>query len=227
VHRTRDWWADQRARRETGHGQIPGEVVDITEPQPSRDDDGDLYFGDDPTDPNGTRLCPTCRGKFFVDGGLCPDCGQRDDARREDFRIRYPDHWINQMVNPTKRGTDMTEVAETNFETTLAQLDLLEQKLSQVDAATETLEQLRTEIRDEVSILVDMLTAVNIDGATAAGLDQVVDALSPQHIDPLVQAHEVGSAALAATRENVIATYSDAADVVASTGVDAPFLQPA
>ena len=213
VRRTRDWYADQIARRDTGHGEVPGEVIDVGPADEAWDSDDDL------ADPDDTAQCPTCGGWLVTTDAVCLRCQARQRARTEDHDRRQADQ---QNGDPA-----MTDVPEVNFESTIAQLDALDQKMTQLDQATETLETLRTEIREETQTLAEMLAAVNIDSATLAGLTEVVDGLSPQHIDPLVQAHEAGTAALAATRENVIATYADAADTVATTGVDAPFLQPA
>lgn len=93
---------ERATRPRPGQETVPGEVVpnaqgedrpqdgDGPEPRVVPDEDGrtDLRFGDDPTDPTGTKQCPECRGAVVVEGEVCPSCLLRQQQRNE--------HWDQQ-----------------------------------------------------------------------------------------------------------------------------------
>ncbi|WP_331511683.1 hypothetical protein [Mycobacterium sp.] len=56
----------------------------------------DLRFGDDPTDPTGTKLCPECGGTVLVDGEICLSCRDRQEQRNQ--------HYDNQTITTPEGG---------------------------------------------------------------------------------------------------------------------------
>lgn len=99
--------ADEAKRWTRGPG--PGQDEDGPQdgpgpdPRTTQDEDGrtDLKFGDDPTDPTGTKQCPECDGTGLVDGEICLSCRDRqeqrnqhhdeqEDGMRDAWRVRYP-----------------------------------------------------------------------------------------------------------------------------------------
>jgi hypothetical protein len=117
-----DGWtrADEKRREKATRPRpdqetVPGEVVpnaqdedrpqdgDGPEPHVVPDEDGrtDLRFGDDPTDPTGTKQCPECHGTVLVDGEVCLSCRDRQEQRNQ--------HWDDQEPERCpKCGTTMT-----------------------------------------------------------------------------------------------------------------------
>lgn len=90
---------DERSRPRPDQETVPGEVVpnvedgDGDEPHvvPTEDGRTDLQFGDDPTDPTGTKTCPECKGGLvLVDGEICSSCKFRQKRRDE--------HWDAQQM---------------------------------------------------------------------------------------------------------------------------------
>jgi hypothetical protein len=124
---------EKATRPRPGQDTVPGEVVPnaedgpqdeaAPEPQVVPDEDGrtDLKFGDDPTDPTGTKTCPECRGTGLVDGEVCLSCRDRQEQRNQhwdeqDEPLVQPDQ--DQDIAPTagpttQEGPAMTATATT------------------------------------------------------------------------------------------------------------------
>lgn len=50
---------------------------------PTQDERTDLQFGDDPTDPTGTKTCPECHGTSITQDGICLACRNRQEQRNQ------------------------------------------------------------------------------------------------------------------------------------------------
>lgn len=141
----RDGWvaAERRRQRRTarprpGQETVPGVVVpnaqdgdgdgdgpqdgDGPEPHVVPDEDGrtDLRFGDDPTDPTGTKQCPECGGNVLVNGEVCLSCRDRQEQRNQ--------HWDDQSVpdqdiSPTAPSTTQEGPTMTATTTEVVGLD--------------------------------------------------------------------------------------------------------
>lgn len=94
--------ADERRRARAsrprpGQQTVPGTVVpnrdetqdgpqDEARPDPivvTVEDGTDLQFGDDPTDPTGTKQCPECGGTSITEDGICLSCQDRQEQRNQ------------------------------------------------------------------------------------------------------------------------------------------------
>lgn len=64
---------------------------------PDGDGRTDLTFGDDPTDPTGTKRCPECRGAVLVDGDVCLSCRDRQEQRNQ-----HHDQQEDEIAEPTQ-----------------------------------------------------------------------------------------------------------------------------
>lgn len=105
---------EKSTRSRPGQQTVPGTVVpnqDETQDRPQDEDrpeprtvpnpDGgtDLQFGDDPTDPTGTKQCPECHGTGInQDGGICDSCRDRQEQRNQ--------HHEDQQTGPDSTGPD-------------------------------------------------------------------------------------------------------------------------
>jgi hypothetical protein len=56
---------------------------DEDRPDPAQDERTDLQFGDDPTDPTGTKTCPECHGTSITQDGICLACRDRQEQRNQ------------------------------------------------------------------------------------------------------------------------------------------------
>jgi hypothetical protein len=89
---------EKSTRPRPGRQTVPGTVVpnaqDDSRPQDEArpgpeprivptQDGTDLQFGDDPTDPTGTRDCPECHGAVVIDGEICLSCRDRQEQRNQ------------------------------------------------------------------------------------------------------------------------------------------------
>jgi hypothetical protein len=87
-------WTAGPGPSQDGDGDRPQDG-DGPEPHVVPDEDGgtDLRFGDDPTDPTGTKQCPECGGTVLVDGEVCPSCRDRQEQRNQHHEDQaVPDH---------------------------------------------------------------------------------------------------------------------------------------
>jgi hypothetical protein len=77
-------WCSSCTPSQDGGGDRPQDG-DGPEPHVVPDEDGrtDLRFGDDPTDPTGTKRCPECHGTVLVDGEVCLSCRDRQEQRNQ------------------------------------------------------------------------------------------------------------------------------------------------
>lgn len=111
-----------------------------------------------------------------------------------------------------------------NVETTLAQLDAIDDALRAIDASVDVLDGQRAEVAAASEMLHASLTAKNLDGETLGGVSALLDYLDPDFVKAMIDKIEAAKAAVAATRAHVLATYADAANTVASTGINADYL---
>lgn len=149
----RDGWVRAERRRQEkatrprpGQQTVPGTVVPNAqdedgdrpqdrpgpEPRVVPDEDGrtDLRFGDDPTDPTGTKECPECHGTVLVDGEICPSCRDRQKQRSQHWDEQdepdsvpdyVPDFGPDQDIDPSPatpptEGPTMTTTMPTDTE---------------------------------------------------------------------------------------------------------------
>ncbi|WP_435233388.1 hypothetical protein [Micromonospora aurantiaca (nom. illeg.)] len=88
---TREWFADlysdalvahteKRRRAAAAKAQPVDDMVDVVrEPQPARN----------PTDPNNTRTCATCKGEVVLDGRPCPRCLAEQQRRNAEWEAEH------------------------------------------------------------------------------------------------------------------------------------------
>jgi hypothetical protein len=154
---------------------------------------------------------------------------------------------------PTTAGGNVA-IEATNFESAVAAqqqtikmlevlLTLTQDAQTAIQAANgcvESLDGRRSTLNEDVRSLSEQLQAKRLDGASVAGAEQVLLALAPTAIQRVHEAMETGLngvanihaaieealAAAGASLASMQGTYADAADTVASTGVDATFLAP-
>jgi type IV secretory pathway VirB10-like protein len=152
---------------------------------------------------------------------------------------------------PTSTGGPVS-VEATNFETASAALDktindltvilgLAQEAGSHIETATSSVEMLdgnRGPLAEDVQSLHEQLEAKRLDSTTLAASETVVAAIAPDKVAAVQESMEsayvgigefiaVVEEALAAARANLAhlrSTYADAADTVATTGVDSEFL---
>lgn len=77
---------------------------------PTQDDRTDLQFGDDPTDPTGTKTCPECHGTSITQDGICLACRDRQEQRNQHYEDGTRDTWKVLLPNGNTIVTDHPEV---------------------------------------------------------------------------------------------------------------------
>lgn len=77
----------QDGTQDGGEDETASRPQDDTRPDPvvvpTQDDKTDLQFGDDPTDPTGTKQCPECHGTSITQDGICLACRDRQEQRNQ------------------------------------------------------------------------------------------------------------------------------------------------
>lgn len=159
---------------------------------------------------------PTCEGTGIAEEGACPACGTPEERRLADLDDQ----------SATTGGTTMTGEA-VNYETTVAAIDAAEAQVATIEERLDGADQAVAELRGTVEQLSAGMAALRLDDASAAGVNGALEALDPEKFSELYQWLSVARIALAEARDNVIATYGDAAATVAATGVDEAFLATA
>lgn len=195
-------------------GAVPGPEPAIPEPKPAAPEPtapvvppppvGTIRFTDNGREQwNGTNWVP------FPEPG--PESRQQPDPSST------PAHQQEETVTaPTGEAV--------NLETTLAQLDAIDEALQTMDGSVDVLDAQRAEVASASEMLQASLAAKNLDSETLAGVSALLDYLDPDSVKQMIDKIAGAKAAVAATRAHVLATYADAANTVSSTGIDADYL---
>jgi hypothetical protein len=153
----------RRLRPRPGQQTVPGTVVpnqderhdrpqdggqDESRPEPRivQDEDGttDLKFGDDPTDPTGTKGCPECGGTLITQDGVCLSCRDRQEQRNqhhEDQERPVPDlshltpgaqayeRWNQRKIDELTASRNTTQEGPTTMTATTTEVTGLSQTI--------------------------------------------------------------------------------------------------
>lgn len=237
------------------HAEPVAEPIDPTEPEPAprRDADGRLLFGDDATDPTGTRACPDCKGEAVKDGQPCSSCVARQQQRNEDddrSRAGAADHPNSNGGTPMTAATGEVQTYEQHKAEIAAQRAEWRTQLDLATAAAEALAAAKVALNAQAENAralqaaaqskSDGLSGAGLDGETQAHAGTQVDAVDANRLDAQFealeeaerdaieakQAAEAAMASLDAEESTIDAKYGDAANTVASDlGGNASYLE--
>ncbi len=237
------------------HAEPVAEPIDPTEPEPAprRDADGRLLFGDDATDPTGTRACPDCKGEAVKDGQPCSSCVARQQQRNEDndrSRAGAADHPNSNGGTPMTAATGEVQTYEQHKAEIAAQRQEWQTQLDLAAASAEAARAAKAALNAQAEhgravaaaarAKADGVAGAGLDGETQAHAGLQADAIDPNALDAQFEAldgieadavaaaqrAEAALAALDAEEATIDAKYGDAANTVASDlGGNASYLE--
>ncbi len=216
------WWERWRAARDamgrarrTAYRKLidpvggPADPAPVPAPDPVESVEPPYELADERPEPGTVRFTDTGREQW--DGTAW---------------VPYPEPRTAPKTVLTSQEEPMTAATgeAVNFETAIAQLDAIDEALDQMNRNVDIVENERNDIAAAAETLQQSLAALSLDAETLDGVGQLLDFIDPDFVMAIIDKTAAAKNAVAATRAHLIATYGDAADTVASTGVDSGFL---
>lgn len=128
----------------------------------------------------------------------------------------------NQHTGGPPMGTATGEAV--NYETAVHQIDLMLDDLRDINTHLEGIDSEVSDLAQASATLGGHLAALDLDADTLGPVNAAADTLGPEALKELFERIDAARTSLDAARDHIVATFADAAQTVATTGVNSDFV---